>query len=159
MASRHPPSGCYRARREPHSCSVMTPRGTPLHLEKSIRDSYPYGFEWGYPGAGPAHLAFALLCDWWVHYSGVRCDWQSDWRWCRHQALEGHREFRDSVIVRLPHQWDMHPALIGDWVQCEADRREFLGPTWDEWWDLMQAGGWVREWRYSGGESCHQSET
>jgi len=37
--------------------------GRPLRLRLDLDNHSPTGFEWGYPGSGPAQLALAILAD------------------------------------------------------------------------------------------------
>ena len=52
----------YRGVRWPDRCVVLAD-GEPLSPRNDLFNHSPSGFEWGYPGSGPAQLALALLAD------------------------------------------------------------------------------------------------
>lgn len=79
-----------------------------LVLPASVRPiGLQEGFEWGYHGAGPSALAFALLFD-------VTGDRALAWRM--------HVWFRWGVVASFPAVWRITAATVGDWV--ERFRRE-----------------------------------
>lgn len=57
----------YRGIRTSDGCKVtVLEEGKPereLPLRLDLMDASPDGFEWGYPGSGPAQLAVAILAD------------------------------------------------------------------------------------------------
>lgn len=71
-------------RREPNQVLID---GSPVDLQRSIRAyNHSTEFNWGYPGRGPAQLAFAILLTY----------WQQD------LALDFHQEFKAVCISKLP---------------------------------------------------------
>jgi hypothetical protein len=65
--------------------------GDPLDPRHDLHNHSPDGFEWGYPGSGPAQLALAILAD---HL-------QDD-----EQAVNLHQRFKWSVVAKLSeHNW------------------------------------------------------
>lgn len=66
-------------------------------------DLYPHspdGFEWGYPGSGPAQLALAILAD---HLGNDR------------RALFLHQRFKDAVIALLPRErWTLPSRRVDE---------------------------------------------
>jgi len=57
----------YEGNRTPEGCVVTVREGggepRPLAPRLDLRCHSPTGFEWGYPGSGPAQLALALAAD------------------------------------------------------------------------------------------------
>src|SRR5947208_14323628 len=59
----------YVGERTPEGCEVDVldsthpSGGYPLAPRHDLRNHSPDGFNWGYPGSGPAQLALALLAD------------------------------------------------------------------------------------------------
>ena len=78
----------YEGKRDGHD-PVVTVNGLPLNPRLDLWNHSPTGFEWGYPGSGPAQLALALLAD---HLG------DDD------EATELHQEFKRAVIARLPYR-------------------------------------------------------
>lgn len=74
--------------------SVTRNRKTsPLKLCKSVVNHSPTGFEWGYPGSGPAQLAVAILVD-------ALGD--------KERALKLHQSFKRAVVEGLPQKgWSL----------------------------------------------------
>src|ERR1039457_7722677 len=65
----------------------VTVNGRPLNPRLDLYNHSPTGFEWGYPGSGPALLALAILAD---HLADDE------------QALNLHQRFKWAVIAELP---------------------------------------------------------
>lgn len=74
------------------ACIVVACRGSSMERlltpgpSQSVREHSPTGFEWGYPGSGPAQLALALLLDFtqdreWAltHYQAFKNDYVAAW--------------------------------------------------------------------------------
>lgn len=142
----------YRGRRVGHKVEVWNPRGGLLDPATGIRDHSPSGFEWGYGGSGPAQLALALLFDWHLHYGPLVRSGARRRRDARIMAMDTYQLFKWAVVAQLPRQWDMHEALIGDFLEVALDRDAGVGPTWDQWRELMRAGGWLVAVPWEGGE-------
>lgn len=85
----------YRGHRRSHAgrthCLVVACRGAAMERllypgpSQTIRN-HSAGFEWGYPGSGPAQLALALLLDYtqdreWAqaHYQDFKNDYVAAW--------------------------------------------------------------------------------
>jgi len=66
---------------------VVTVNGDALNPRYDLHNHSPDGFEWGYPGSGPAQLALAILAD------HLRDD---------EQAINLHQRFKWEVIAKLP---------------------------------------------------------
>lgn len=75
---------------------VVWVHGMPRHnlpLRLDLWDHSPTGFEWGYPGSGPAQLALALLAD------ALGDD---------ARAVRLHQAFKCACVVNFPHaRWAM----------------------------------------------------
>lgn len=70
-------------------------RTTSLRLAKNVLNHSPTGFEWGYPGSGPAQLALAILVD--LLGKGHR-----------DRAIKLHQGFKRIVVEKLPHkEWTL----------------------------------------------------
>ncbi len=62
----------------------------------------PSGFQWGYPGSGPAQLALAIIAD------ATGDD---------NLALASYQRFKQEVIVGLPVKWSLtHEQVLG-WLK------------------------------------------
>ena len=91
----------YRGIRERFVVRV-TVDDEPLDPRLDLANHSPSGFEWGYPGSGPAQLALALLAE---HLGDDS------------EALARHQAFKCQVVTALPHDgWvltttDLHDAL------------------------------------------------
>ena len=87
----------YSGRREGNACLVLVD-GLPLDSRPGIL-SVPTGeFEWGYKGAGPSRLAFAILAH---HFGDDRL------------ALDAYRIFCDSVISEIQEdEWSLETGSI-----------------------------------------------
>jgi len=81
----------------------------------------PDGFEWGYPGSGPADLALAILTDFFdekpkevqTYAKGVGQGEPSP-------AFHFHQQFKDKFIARLPKQsWRITEDEIKQWQSSE----------------------------------------
>ena len=53
----------YLGQRDDDGKPIVTVDGRLLPTRNDLRDHSPSGFEWGYPGSGPAQLALAILAD------------------------------------------------------------------------------------------------
>jgi hypothetical protein len=96
----------YRGRRDGNIC-LVTVNDFPLDSRPDILSLPLADFEWGYKGAGPARLAFAIL----AHY------FQDDRR-----ALGGYRSFCDSVIAELlEDEWLIATDAINGYLQKTVD--------------------------------------
>ena len=92
----------YRGRRDGNLCFV-TVDGFPLDSRPDILSLPLSEFEWGYKGAGPARLSFAIL----AHY------FQDD-----RKALALYRSFCDSVIAELKvDEWSVTTDVINRYLQ------------------------------------------
>ncbi len=92
----------YRGRREGNLCFV-TVNDFPLDSRPDILSLPLSEFEWGYKGAGPSRLSFAIL----AHY------FQDD-----RKALELYRSFCGSVIAELQEdEWSITTDAISGYVQ------------------------------------------
>ena len=70
---------------------MVTVNGELLDSRLDLHNHSPDGFEWGYPGSGPAQLALAILAD---HLGDDE------------QALDLYQRFKWAVITQLPkHCW------------------------------------------------------
>jgi hypothetical protein len=95
----------YRGERLPHGCRVVIDedgqtRRLPMRLD--LRRHSPTGFEWGYPGSGPAQLALALLAD---HFGDAI-------------ALEIYQEFKRTLVSRLPDSWQLASSALDAWLMA-----------------------------------------
>lgn len=52
----------YRGQRGPQG-TIVTVDSVPLDPRSDVREFHAEGYEWGYEGAGPRQLAFALMVD------------------------------------------------------------------------------------------------
>ena len=76
----------------------MTVNGRPLDPRLDLWNHSPTGFEWGYPGSGPAQLALALLADHLGDHS---------------EAVNLHQDFKRAVIATLPYRgWTLSSEQI-----------------------------------------------
>ena len=66
---------------------MVTVDGELLDPRHDLHNHSPDGFEWGYPGNGPAQLALAILAD------HLRDD---------EAAINLHQRFKWSVVAKLP---------------------------------------------------------
>lgn len=79
---------------------LVTVNGAPLNPRHDLYDHSPTGFEWGYPGSGPAQLALAILAD---HLADDEA------------ALANHQEFKFAVIATLPEgAWTLSSQTIDE---------------------------------------------
>jgi hypothetical protein len=77
---------------------VVTVNGEPLDPRHDLHNHSPDGFEWGYPGSGPAQLALAILAD------HLRDD---------EQAMNLHQRFKWAVVAELPERkWTLTSKQI-----------------------------------------------
>lgn len=78
----------YEGRREGYAV-VVTANNRPLNPRLDLYNHSPTGFEWGYPGSGPAQLALAILAD---HCGNDE------------QALNLYQRFKWAVVAGLHHK-------------------------------------------------------
>jgi hypothetical protein len=69
------------------TAALVTVDGEPLNPRLDLWNHSPTGFEWGYPGSGPAQLALALLAD---------CLGDDE------EAVEWHQDYKSAVVAGLP---------------------------------------------------------
>jgi hypothetical protein len=76
-----------------------------------LRNHSPDGFNWGYPGSGPAQLALALLLD----YTG---DEQLAERW--------YQEFKRAYVMTQDEDasWKIYGHEIRDWLNMKQAKAE-----------------------------------
>jgi hypothetical protein len=80
-----------------------------LDPRSDIYNHSPTGFQWGYPGSGPAQLALALIADATGDDSLTRASYQ---------------RFKQEVVVSLPVEWELtHEQIIG-WLRTWAERTQ-----------------------------------
>ena len=91
--------------------AVVSVNGRPLDLRLDLRFHSPTGFEWGYPGSGPAQLALAILAH---HLSDDE------------QALDLYQRFKWTVVTELPRAgWTLTGCQIDDIIariRAEAEQ-------------------------------------
>ena len=80
----------------------VTVDGQPLNPRLDLWNHSPSGFEWGYPGSGPAQLALALLAD---------CLGDDQ------EAVELHQDFKSAVVAGL--------SKVG-WTLTEQEIRDTI---------------------------------
>src|SRR5882724_1514868 len=87
---------------------MVIANGLPLKPRLDLWNHSPTGFEWGYPGSGPAQLALALLAD---HLGDDE------------QAVKLHQEFKGMLITDLPfHGWTLTAEHIQHAVETLRSR-------------------------------------
>jgi len=78
--------------------------GVPLNPRLDLHKHSVTGYEWGYPGSGPAQLALALLAD---HLNDDK------------QALARYQSFKSRVIATLPDDgWTLTSDQIDEALQA-----------------------------------------
>ena len=77
--------------------TLVTVDGHELAPRSDLKPGFK-GFEWGYEGEAPAHLALALLAD---HLGDVQ------------RALAQHDAFMRGVVANFNNEWEMTEADIG----------------------------------------------
>ena len=77
----------YTGRRQ-GVAAIVTVDGRRLNPRFDLRNHSPTGFEWGYPGSGPAQLALAILAD---HLGNDE------------HALNFYQRFKWAVVAGLPY--------------------------------------------------------
>ena len=89
----------YRGNRDSDGCAV-TVDGRALPCPSGFPGNAAGGFEWGYDGAGPMRLAYAILAD---HFGDEA------------QALTHHRAFLSNFVARIADDgWTLSEDRIGD---------------------------------------------
>jgi len=119
-------------RKRPGDCEVLRHHAdgsyTLLSARLDLVNHSPTGFEWGYPGSGPAQLAFAILMD---HYGRFRL------------ASRLYQTFKARFLAPLEdNEWELVPAeidsILSD-VRPEAEAK--LAHYDDELRDMLQRSG------------------
>jgi hypothetical protein len=89
------PAHIYRGSRDGRGNAVVKADFAPLNPRLDLDNHSPTGFEWGYPGSGPAQLALAILAD----------ALENDIK-----AVRLHQSFKFRVIANLPRNknWQLH---------------------------------------------------
>ena len=89
----------YRGVRRGDACDV-TVDGAPLRPADGFPGDAAGGFEWGYDGAGPSRLAYALVAD---HFGDVA------------RALTHHRTLLANFVARIEtDSWSLDTRRIDD---------------------------------------------
>jgi hypothetical protein len=93
----------YEGWRQGHAV-IVTVNGRPLNPRLDLYNHSPTGFEWGYPGSGPAQLALGIVAD----HSG------ND-----EQAMNLYQRFKWAVIAELPRKagWKLTSREVGQALQ------------------------------------------
>lgn len=116
---------CYRGSRDmfPNISrpfkDVFRPDWTPLRPARSqeLINHSPDGFEWGYPGSGPAQLALAILLD---HTDNEEF------------SLKNYQLFKEAFVVHFGETWQ---------IACEQLNVFYHNvENWREIWDEQAAG-------------------
>jgi Family of unknown function (DUF6166) len=96
------------------SVTVGSGRPAPLKMCLNVMKHSPTGFEWGYPGSGPAQLALAILVD---AIGRTKAE--------KERALRLHQRFKAAVVVKLPHEkWMLTRSQVLDLVaRLEGGKR------------------------------------
>jgi hypothetical protein len=95
------------------SYAMVTRSGILLDIEPSLqlREHSPTGFEWGYPGSGPAQLALAILFD-------VTKDAST--------ALRHYQMFKQEFVANWPHEsWCITSEEVLEWL-CRQQRESVV---------------------------------
>ncbi len=90
----------------------------------------PDGFEWGYPGSGPADLALAILVDFLEEDSTEAQVYAKTGKGEPSAAVHAHQKFKDKFIVNLPKTgnigdkystvaWKLEASKIKEWYYSE----------------------------------------
>lgn len=78
----------------------------------------PDGFEWGYPGSGPADLALAILADFFDEDPEEVRTYAFTGKGELSQAFHAHQEFKQEFIEDLPrndNSWRIYESQIKEW--------------------------------------------
>ena len=93
----------YKGFREGYAATVRVD-GSPLNPRLDLWNHSPTGFEWGYPGSGPAQLALAILAD------HLRND---------DETIRLYQEFKRAVVANLDYEgWTLTSDQIERAVQA-----------------------------------------
>src|SRR5258706_13026318 len=93
----------YEGIREGYAAIVRV-NGRPLNPRLDLWNHSPTGFEWGYPGSGPAQLALAVIAD------HLRDD---------AEAVRLHQEFKRAVVANLDYdRWTLTSDEIERAIQA-----------------------------------------
>jgi hypothetical protein len=107
-----------------HGLTIVTTDGEDLPLRLDLRCHSPTGFEWGYPGSGPAQLALALL----AHHFGQR----EDQAVADQQALALYQAFKARLVATLPAAgWTLDACVIEDTVELIV--AEHARSSFEQW--------------------------
>jgi len=105
------------------SCSVAV-NGQPLDLRLDVVNHNPTGFEWGFEGSGPAHLALAILTD----YLGAER---------KEVALFFYQKYKDEVVSVLPSSsWELTEEEVRVWL----NRNIKVVRVWRYFWEAFTEG-------------------
>jgi hypothetical protein len=92
---------------------------TPFHANK-LRNHSPEGYNWGYKGSGPAHLALSILLKGLEgNYSFEDVDGV---------ALKLYQEFKEEVVAVLPTNFKIQ-INVQDWVNSKILNKPYFLPT------------------------------
>lgn len=84
----------------------------------------PDGFEWGYPGSGPADLALSILADALGEQQTPAQATHSDVSGCP-RSFKLHQDFKREFVVRFGQEWSMQQQAVREWIaSMEADALE-----------------------------------
>jgi hypothetical protein len=101
----------YEGRRQGYAV-IVTVDGRRLNPRLDLWNHSPTGFEWGYPGIGPAQLALAILAD---HLGDDR------------QAFDLHHRFKWAVVAEFPHRsWTLTSQEIDRALQTLREAEPLL---------------------------------
>jgi hypothetical protein len=91
-------------------------QGTPLDPRLDLWSHSPSGFEWNYPGSGPAQTALAILAD------ATRDD---------RLAVLLHQDFKREFVARFDHEgFELDSKAVEEWV---AEHRQGLDlSAWED---------------------------
>lgn len=102
----------FRGYRDENGNTAVFIEQQPLSPRYDLRNHSPCGFEWGYPGSGPAQLALALLCE-------ALGDDQA--------AQAFYQDFKREVVCYLPRDgWTLSQCSIVAWMESDPNRTGFL---------------------------------
>ncbi len=81
------------------------------NVPRSVVRHSPDGYEWGYPGSGPADLSLNILS---AYVPPVRCHYGE----CSATANRLYQEFKRDVISNIPHEGGRIPAAqVVAWLE------------------------------------------
>ena len=107
-------------------------RELPLEPSLKLVNHSPDGFEWGYPGSGPAQLALAIL----LHHFSQDPNVVPEYR--KALAIALHQPFKRAYIERLPREagtWTLTTTELNDLISAmptpKRERLEQLALIYD----------------------------